>query len=63
MLRAFGDMFFYRYVPPALGDWFLGLRLEAAGWAMQCLVTLRDNVFGDLGRIRVPALICTACTI
>jgi len=59
MLRAFGDMFFYRYVPPALGDWFFGLGLEAAGWAtMQCLVTLRDStMFGDLGRVRVPTLI------
>ncbi len=59
LLRTFGEMFFYRYVTPQLADWFFQMGLRAAGWSTTaCLVTLRDStLFGDLGRIRVPALI------
>lgn len=59
LLRTFGDMFFYQYITPTLGDWFLSMGLEAAGWStMACLVTLRDStLFGDMSRIRVPTLI------
>lgn len=59
MLRGFGDMFFFQYVSKPLSDWFFQLGLQAAGWATAAAATtFRDeNLFSDLGKIRVPTLI------
>jgi len=59
MLRDFGDMFLFQYATQPLSDWFFQLGLEAAGWSTaSCAVTFRDeNLFADLGKIKVPTLI------
>lgn len=60
MLRGFGDMFFFQHVTAPLSDWFFQLGLEAAGWstaAVACSWLDEEELFSDLGEIRVPTLI------
>ena len=59
MLRTFGEMFFFQFATQPLNEWFFNLGLQAAGWTTaKCAVTFRDEeLFSDLGRIRVPTLI------
>ncbi|MGD8191417.1 alpha/beta fold hydrolase [Brevibacillus ginsengisoli] len=59
MLENFGDMFFFQYITEPFREWFFQMGLQAAGWATAGVATaFRDeNVFEDLGKIRVPTLI------
>ena len=59
MLRDFGEIFFYRPVTPPFADWFFLMGLEAAPWATAAVsrAWLRETMFGDLKKIRVPTLI------
>ena len=60
MLREFGDMFFFRYVTQPLAEWFFQMGLEAAGWSTAAVAKVwlgEEELFADLGRVRVPTLI------
>lgn len=59
MLRDFGEQFFYRKVTPAFSDWFFLMGLEAASWSTIAVANawLFEEMFQDLGKIRVPTLI------
>lgn len=60
MLRNFGDMFFYQPITKPFSDWFFQLGLRAAGWSTIAIAESwldEEELFSDLGRIRVPTLI------
>ena len=60
MLRGFGDMFFFQHVTQAFSDWFFQMGLQAAGWSTAAVATSwldEEELFEDLGKIRVPTLI------
>jgi non-heme chloroperoxidase len=59
MLEEFGDMFFFQYITKPFSDWFFQLGLEAAGWATAEVAKtwIRETLFADLAKIRVPTLI------
>jgi non-heme chloroperoxidase len=59
MLKSLDDLFFYQHVTDPFADWFFQLGLEAAGNSTaKVIVSFRDeNLFSDLGKIRVPTLI------
>lgn len=59
MLQEFGDMFFFQYLTKPFSDWFFHLGLEAAGWATAEMAKtwIREPLFADLAKIRVPTLI------
>ena len=59
MLRDFGEIFFYHPVTPPFADWFFLMGLEAAAWATVAVsrAWLRETLFSDLEKIRVPTLI------
>ena len=59
MIENIRDQFFYKYVPPIVGQWFYDLCISAAGWAtVNSLMALRDEtLFDDLRNISVPTLI------
>lgn len=60
MLQGFGDMFFFQYKTQPFLDWFFQLGLEAAGWSTAAIASTwlgEEELFSDLGKIRVPTLI------
>ena len=59
MLRNFGGMIFHNYVSPPLSDWVFELGLQAASWATAAIANtwLQEELFQDLGKIKVPTLI------
>ena len=59
MLRDFCARFFYRYISPAFGDWFLQIGLKAAGWATAAVAQtwINEVLFEDLESINIPTLI------
>lgn len=59
MLRGFGDIFFFQHVSQAFSDWFFQMGLQAAGWSTAAVAAawLDEELFCDLGEIRVPTLI------
>jgi len=59
MLRDFGNRFFYHKVSEPLSDWFFQLGLQAASWATIEVekAWLKEVLFSDLSKIRVPTLI------
>lgn len=59
MLRGFGDMFFFQHVTQAFSDWFFQMGLQAAGWSTAAVAAawIDEELFSDLGEIRVPTLI------
>lgn len=59
MLRGFGENFFYQFISEPFSEWFLHLGLQAAGWSTAQVeeTWIREVLFQDLGRIRVPTLI------
>jgi len=60
MLREFAGMFFYQPITLALADWFFRMGLQAAGWSTIAVAESwlnEEELFSDLGRIRVPTLI------
>lgn len=59
MLKGFGNMFFFQDVTEPFSDWFFQLGLKAAGWSTVAVANswLNEELFSDLGKIRVPTLI------
>ncbi len=59
MLRDFGKRFFYQKVSEPFSDWFFQLGLQAASWATIEVekAWLREELFSDFPKIRVPTLI------
>lgn len=59
MLRGFGDIFFHKKVSQALSDWLFAMGLRAASWATIAIAKdwLREELFDDLPKVRVPTLI------
>ncbi len=60
MLEDFGKMFFYQSVSEPFSSWFFHLGLEAASWSSAAVANTwlyEEQLFYDLGNIRVPTLI------
>lgn len=60
MLEDFGKMFFYQSVSEPFSSWFFHLGLEAASWSTAAVANTwlyEEQLFYDLGNIRVPTLI------
>lgn len=59
MLRNFGNMVFHNYVTPGISDWIYELGMQAASWATAAVAQawLKEELFRDMGAIRVPTLI------
>lgn len=59
MLVNFGNMIFHNYVTPSLADWVFQLGLQASSWATAAIANtwIEEDLFQDLGMIRVPTLI------
>ena len=60
MLQGFSDMFFFQHITAPFSDWFFQLGLQAAGWATAAVAKSwlgEEDLFSDLGTIRVPTLI------
>lgn len=59
MLRDFGEMFFFQHTTAPFMEWFFQMGLEAANWSTAAVAAswLREELFSDLGQIRVPTLI------
>lgn len=59
MLQGFGNMFFFQYVTAPFSDWFFQMGLQAAGWSTSAVAQawLKEELFDDLPRIRIPTLI------
>lgn len=60
MLQGFGDIFFYKPVSKPFLSWFFALGLEAASWSTIAVskAWLKEELFSDLGKVRVPTLVC-----
>lgn len=60
MLQDFGKMFFYQPITESFSQWFFQLGLEAASWSTAAIANTwlyEEELFYDLGNIRVPTLI------
>ncbi|WP_312419687.1 alpha/beta hydrolase [Anaerospora hongkongensis] len=59
MLQGFGNMFFFQHITEPFADWFFQMGLQAAGWSTSAVAEawLQEELFEDLGRIRIPTLI------
>lgn len=60
MLRAFGNMIFFRHTTTAFSDWIFQLGLQAASWATIAIANSwinEEGLFQDLKSINVPTLI------
>jgi len=59
MLVNFGNMIFHNYVTTSLADWIFQLGLHASSWATAAVANtwIEEDLFQDLGMIRVPTLI------
>lgn len=60
MLEDFGKMFFYQSISEPFSSWFFQLGLEAASWSTAAVANTwlyEEQLFYDLGVIRVPTLI------
>jgi non-heme chloroperoxidase len=59
MLHEFGEKFFYKKVSKPFSDWFFQIGLQAASWSTISVAQtwLAEELFQDLGKIRVPTLI------
>lgn len=59
MLQGFGNMFFFQYITAPFSDWFFQMGLQAAGWSTSAVAQawLKEELFDDLPRIRIPTLI------